>query len=309
MKKNIEHSRRIFLKILMSLGIFSFLSFKIRPFSMTEDCETSSDIQGPFYIADSPNISILTPPEITSEFLFITGTVYANDCITPIPNAVVDVWHANRGTYDKKTNSYLNSNYDDNYGTPPYYRAKIYTDNNGNYGYQTIIPGKYENGSYYRPSHIHYKASFLEKNELTTQLYFEGDSSLEIDPWASNTSAQNRIIPLTIDENNNSNGVFDIVLNTNPSDIPTISIKENKLIQSIHPNPINNNSIIHFHSNSAKLNIEICNINGQIITKHNNYQNPTIKLNTILPDNIQNGVYILRIKSSDGYSDAKRFVI
>tara|TARA_B100000902_G_C27286675_1_gene904820 strand:- start:1182 stop:2012 length:831 start_codon:yes stop_codon:yes gene_type:complete len=276
---------------------------------MTEDCETSSDIQGPFYIADSPNISILTPPEITSEFLFITGTVYANDCITPIPNAVVDVWHANRGTYDKKTNSYLNSNYDDNYGTPPYYRAKIYTDNNGNYGYQTIIPGKYENGSYYRPSHIHYKASFLEKNELTTQLYFEGDSSLEIDPWASNTSAQNRIIPLTIDENNNSNGVFDIVLNTNPSDIPTISIKENKLIQSIHPNPINNNSIIHFHSNSAKLNIEICNINGQIITKHNNYQNPTIKLNTILPDNIQNGVYILRIKSSDGYSDAKRFVI
>ena len=40
---------------------------------------------------------------------------------------------------------------------------------------------------------IHYKSSYLDQNELTTQLYFEGDSSIQIDPWASNPSAENRI--------------------------------------------------------------------------------------------------------------------
>ncbi|MBF25494.1 MAG: hypothetical protein CMP49_03125 [Flavobacteriales bacterium] len=309
MKKKIEKSKRLFIKTLMGLGILSIFPFKLKAFEITKDCVTSSDLLGPFYIEDSPNVSILTPPEITSDFLLITGTVYANDCITPIPNAVVDIWHANKGTYDQNTNSYLDANYDDNYATPPYYRAKIYTDSNGNYAYQTIMPGKYENGSYYRPSHIHYKSSFLEENELTTQLYFEGDSSLEIDPWSSNPSAQNRIISLTTDENNNLNGVFDIVLNTNPSNVPTINIRENILIRSIHPNPINNNSTIYFHTNNRKLNIEICNINGQIISKKINFQKSTIKLSTILPKNINSGIYILRIKSSDGYSDAKRFII
>ena len=37
------------------------------------------------------------------------------------------------------------------------FRGKIITDENGNYNLETIIPGKYLNGSQYRPSHIHLK--------------------------------------------------------------------------------------------------------------------------------------------------------
>ena len=41
----------------------------------------------------------------TGEILYITGTVYANDCETPLPNAIVDIWHASEaGAYnDVKT--------------------------------------------------------------------------------------------------------------------------------------------------------------------------------------------------------------
>ena len=204
------------------------------------DCETTNDIEGPFYIANSPNTSILHPLDIESNLLIITGTVYANDCITPIPNAVVDIWHANRGEYNKSNDEYVNSQYESDF-----YRAKIYTDINGNYSFQTILPGKYLNGSYYRPSHIHYKSSYLDQNEITTQLYFEGDTSIPNDPWASESAAINRIISLSIDNNNNYNGVFDITLNTNPNEINNTSLKDSRIINSIYPNPTNKTSYIY----------------------------------------------------------------
>ena len=105
-------NRRFFIQSLMSLGLFALIPIKLRGFN-NEDCETTSDIQGPFYIPNSPNIYNIASPKITSNFLFITGTVYAKDCKTPIPNAVVDGWHANKGQYDEKTDSYLNSDYED----------------------------------------------------------------------------------------------------------------------------------------------------------------------------------------------------
>ena len=58
---------------------------------------------------------------------YITGTVYAKDCVTPIPNALIDVWHANDdGAYEDID-----------------YRGKFYTDEAGNYGFESILPGKY----------------------------------------------------------------------------------------------------------------------------------------------------------------------
>ena len=111
-----EEQRRSFIKKLIQLGLFVIFPFKSNATRTDPPCETTTnDIEGPFYISDSPNINILTPPEITSNFLFITGTVYANDCITPIPNAVIDVWHADKGNYDSATDTYLNSSYNDSF--------------------------------------------------------------------------------------------------------------------------------------------------------------------------------------------------
>ena len=101
MNLEFKKNRRSFIKTLIKLSAISIFPFKLKGFNNVQECTTSSDIQGPFYIPNSPNISILTPPNITSNLLFITGTVYANDCITPIPNATVDVWHADQGEFDE----------------------------------------------------------------------------------------------------------------------------------------------------------------------------------------------------------------
>ena len=299
-------NRRLFVKKLMKIGLFLLIPFQLKPKSLIQECETTTeDIEGPFYIENSPNTSILTPNTITSDFLFITGTVYANDCNTPIPNATVDVWHSNKGIYDQTTNSYLNSYYEQEF-----YRAKIYTDNSGNYAYQTILPGKYLNGTTYRPSHIHYKASYLGQNEITTQLYFEGDSSINSDPWASNNAAENRIIPLNTDTNNNLHGVFDITLDINPSDLQETKILDKKLIKSIHPNPVNNQSKLYLHNINQNHIIEICDINGKLIHRTNNINTPTILMSQLLDGKrLNKGTYVLRIGTNTGFIDAKRFLV
>ena len=304
MKRPFKTNRRHFLKTLLNLSALSILPIKLNAFQNIEECITTSDIEGPFYIPNSPNISILTPPEINSNLLFITGTVYANDCITPIPLATIDIWHANQGEFDTATNSYINSSYEDQL-----YRAKIYTDNNGNYAYQTILPGKYLNGNSYRPSHIHYKSSYLEKNELTTQLYFEGDTSIESDPWASSLSAENRIIPLTMDENKNLNGVFDITLDVPPSEITSYKIEENYAIRSIYPNPIDESSVIELYNNTQVFSLDICDVNGRLINRKNNLTAKKIILNNILDKELTKGIYLLKIKTDEGHFDAKRFIV
>lgn len=300
----LKTNRRHFLKTLLNLSALSILPIRLNAFQNIEECITTSDIEGPFYIPNSPNISILTPPEINSNLLFITGTVYANDCITPIPLATIDIWHANQGEFDATTNSYLNSSYEDQL-----YRAKIYTDNNGNYAYQTILPGKYLNGNSYRPSHIHYKSSYLEKNELTTQLYFEGDTSIESDPWASSLSAENRIIPLTTDDNKNLNGVFDITLDIPPSEITSYKIEEHYAIRSIYPNPVDESSVIELYNNTQVFSLDICDVNGRLINRKNNLTAKKIILNNILDKELTKGIYLLKIKTNEGRFDSKRFIV
>ena len=294
-------NRRVFLKFLFKVGILSLIPHKAIAALNKVDCETTSDIEGPFYIPNSPNISILHPQSINSNLLLITGTVYANDCITPIPNAVIDVWHANKGEYNEEKDLYLNSDYETDF-----YRAKIYTDNNGNYAFQTVLPGKYLNGSYYRPSHIHYKSSYLDQNEITTQLYFENDSSIPIDPWASDPSATNRIIPLLMDENNNYNGVFDITLNTAPDDINNTSNSELRLINSISPNPIDETTYIYLN-NHNNISIEILNINGIVLLKHQNIKQTKIHLYSLFKTPLKKGIYILKISTKQGHIESKRF--
>ena len=158
---------------------------------------TTEDILGPYFLEGAPITSVLAPEITGVPRLFITGTIYANDCSTTVPNILIDLWHANNEGYYEDEN----------------YRGKIFTDEYGSYAFESIKPGKYLNGSYYRPSHIHYKVEYLNSQELSTQLYFEGDSSLDIDPWSSDPSAVNRIIPLVLDEDSNLHGVFNIYLN------------------------------------------------------------------------------------------------
>ena len=81
------------------------------------------------------------------------------------------------------------------------------TDENGKYEYETILPGFYPNGGTFRPRHIHYKVSHENGAPLTTQLYFDCDPYIPVDPFVK----QSLIIPLT-KEGDTLRGVFDIVL-------------------------------------------------------------------------------------------------
>ena len=297
-------TRKYFLKSIFNFGILSFLPFKLNAFNfLDENCETTSDIQGPFYIENPPNISILTPPEINSNFLFITGTVYANDCKTPIPNAVVDIWHANKGTYNEITNTYLDSGYEDDF-----YRGKIFTDENGNYAFQTILPGKYLNGQTYRPSHIHLKSSYLNQNEITTQIYFEGDSSIETDPWASNPSAENRIVQVLEDEENNFHTTFDIYLNVKANEIEESNLNEKNIFKSIFPNPVNEVSVIYLNNFNKSISIDICDVKGKIINQKKVKSN-SILLREITNKKLPKGIYILRILDDNTPIESKRFIV
>ncbi len=197
-------NRRKLLKSSLFLGFLPFISFR----EAAKACEpTTTDIEGPFYTPNAPVKQKLSPTGAAGTPLFITGTVLAKDCVTPIPSSKLDVWHADdAGEYD-------NEGYN--------YRGVFNTDAMGNYAMETILPGKYLNGSYYRPRHIHFKIQGGGSSELTTQLYFEGDTSIPEDQWASHPDAEQRIIPLTEDDKGNLHGVFDITLDVNPADIPT----------------------------------------------------------------------------------------
>ena len=164
-------------------------------FDSQQNCVTTADIEGPFYIPNSPRSATLAPDGAMGTPIFITGSVFFRDCESPIPNAEIDVWAADH------EGQYLDVGY----------RGITKTDDSGGYAFHTILPGKYLNGSQFRPRHLHIKVRFSEI-ELTTQLYFEGDTSIDIDPWASLKEAGERIIKLEEDDFGALHGVMNFTL-------------------------------------------------------------------------------------------------
>ena len=110
-------NRRTIIKLLSASGAASL--FGLKTFSGQAQCLTTDDILGPFYLPGAPEIAQFAPDGAPGTTTFITGTVYANDCETPVQNAKVDVWHANDG-----------GGYEDEH-----YRGVVYTGDNGQYAF------------------------------------------------------------------------------------------------------------------------------------------------------------------------------
>ena len=161
-------------------------------------CTTSDDILGPFYRENAPARTDLNINNQTGTELRINGTVYGEDCKTPLNNAKIEIWHADdSGQYDNSTPDFE-------------FRGIVHSGSNGKYEFSTTIPGRYLNSGAYRPSHIHFKITASGHKELVTQLYFQGDPFIDSDPWASDEDAQERIITLNEDSNGNKSGAFEI---------------------------------------------------------------------------------------------------
>ena len=192
----------------------------------------------------------------------------------------MDFWQANEnGDYDN-----LGFNF----------RGKIITDENGNYNLETIIPGKYLNGSQYRPSHIHLKVQAEGYDELVTQIYFQGDESISADPWASSPSASNRIIPLNAGFAGDWFGVFDVVLS---GDGPPLGINELQReygdLSQNYPNPFSQQTKLFLVLNKdAKIDIEIFDQKGSRVKVllSQNLKKGRYELNLCLK-NLSNGIF------------------
>jgi len=234
--KNLD--RRLFLKAGSLLGLGSLILprdlFGAVEVARGGGCSaTTDDILGPYYLAGSPNTAMVAAVDEPGTRLFLSGTVLSNDCLTPVPNAMIEVWQANNAAV---------------YDTSPAFklRGTMYSDANGLYAFESIVPGAYLNGAQYRPKHIHFKVTKPGFPELVTQLYFEGDPYIAADPWASQPDAELRIIPLVAIDDDALEGRFDIVLDGH------VGIKPNRYgmdgdVMPIHPNPMRDLANIHFN--------------------------------------------------------------
>jgi len=248
-----KSNRRDFLK----KGSLGFLAASFIPFQLkAEDLElcdaTTPDILGPFFSEGAPETNSIVPEDFQGELLNLTGRLTATDCETGIANAVMDFWQADEnGAYD---NTGFN------------FRGKIITDTQGNYNLLSIIPGKYLNGSQYRPAHIHLKVQAEGYDDLVTQIYFEGDSDIPSDPWASNPSAINRIIPVSPGFNGDWFGAFDVILSGDgPIGINELQKEYGDLSQN-YPNPFNCSTRMFLVLNkNAQTLIEIYDQKGALI--------------------------------------------
>ncbi len=165
------------------------------------DCETTADILGPYYRADSPIRTDLRIPGDEGAPIIVQGRVYSgSDCTNPIEGAIVEVWHCDdAGAYDNTSNDFK-------------YRGQYETGTAGFYFFQTILPGRYLNGATFRPSHIHFRITAPEHNELVSQIYFKDDPYIESDPWASSETAELRVLEMQTGEEGVNYVTFDIYL-------------------------------------------------------------------------------------------------
>jgi protocatechuate 3,4-dioxygenase beta subunit len=168
---------------------------------------TEDNILGPYHRAGAPFRAKITPPLEAGTVLLISGTIWGLDTRKPLSSVMVDIWQANdKGRYDNddpknppKENVFVN-------------RARLITDENGYYEYETVHPGPYQIGAKeWRPSHIHYLVRARGYKQLVTQLYFKGDPHNKTDRFIK----PSLIIELTKEKNAGGTfeaGKFDIVL-------------------------------------------------------------------------------------------------
>jgi protocatechuate 3,4-dioxygenase beta subunit len=213
---------------------------------------------GPFYKANPPLIvgNKIAKDSEPGTRLVISGVVKNLDCSGVIPNTKIDIWHANdAGQYD-------NAGYN--------LRGVTYSNEQGFYQFETILPGKYLNGSQYRPRHIHFKITPPGFPEFVTQLYFEGDTSIPIDAAASIKSGQfdatHRIIPLVEGFDGKMHGFWDIAITGNGVTGIGETHLDKGILYSVSPNPFKDHVEIRYGVfKSARVNIEIFDMQGALV--------------------------------------------
>ena len=158
----------------------------------TSNCEpecnlTTDDILGPYYFENAPIRNIIAHQDEPGQRLFISGRIMQDNCEYPISGSMIEVWHPNdAGCYSIVEDCNTGNPENDYFNL----RGKFFSDVNGYYYFESILPGHYGT----RPRHVHIKITTPNGEVLISQLYFENDPFCETDPYCQ--SAEDRIISL-----------------------------------------------------------------------------------------------------------------
>jgi protocatechuate 3,4-dioxygenase beta subunit len=149
---------------------------------------TPRQTEGPYFKPASPERASLLEPGMKGVRMVVTGVVRLASC-QPVPRALIDDWHADdRGDYD-------NAGYR--------LRGHQFTDDQGRYRLETIVPGVYPG----RTRHFHLKVQAPKGPVLTTQLYFPGEAANASDPIF-----KRELVLRVRDGAEGKTGTFDVVL-------------------------------------------------------------------------------------------------
>jgi len=164
-----------------------------------QDVETKTGLtvgttEGPYYVTDTVELTDgnLNYTALPGDPIKVSGFVYeGTDTSAPIPNAKVEIWHA-----DSTGNYHPNSN-----GGAGQYQAGelalrgyVLTDSSGRYEFTSIYPGYYQG----RTRHIHVRASADGFGGVVTQIIVPskpGDGTTpETDSIAQSLPALNTVV-------------------------------------------------------------------------------------------------------------------
>ncbi|HWD44321.1 MAG TPA: hypothetical protein VHM23_11540 [Actinomycetota bacterium] len=137
--------------------------------------------------ADAPSVARLGPSgEVArtaetvargrgGQRLVVSGAVYRADCATPLAGASIEVWQTN-----------AEGQYGPGQGGAEvrccYLMAALRTDERGRYELHTVKPGHYKGEPDPPPAHIHFEVRHPDADGLLTELLFEGDPQLPLNP-------------------------------------------------------------------------------------------------------------------------------
>ena len=191
-------------------GVLAGTTVLLPSLVLGQDCNlTSDDILGPYFVEGAPIRIVIAHADEPGQRLFVSGRILQNDCETPISGAMLEVWQANdAGCYSINLDCNTGNPGDDDFNL----RGKMFSNANGQYAFETILPGNYAN----RPMHIHIKITTPDGEILVSQIYFDSDPLCDTDPWCQD--AEERILSL----NEDSSGLYgqlDIVMNSTLSGI------------------------------------------------------------------------------------------
>jgi catechol 1,2-dioxygenase len=193
------------------------------------DCETTTDVLGPFYRPNSPLRKNLVIEGAPGDKIELSGIVRHKDCQAPYENAKVELWHcSSKGVYDNESDQYQ-------------YRGTTFCDADGKYRFITQMPVPYGDETGYRPAHFHLMISAAGFQSLITQIYFTGDPYLEKDGSSASAEAKSRILEI-----NEVNGIKRVSFDCNMNERLKASFDALEKIVGLYKNDDSGESLEFF---------------------------------------------------------------